>query len=171
MAYGLNLGQLAGRAQIDAAVAPYRRVLGLVRNRALGSAMSPSSRNPGIDESPEHAPDQPLPQGPGGAPESGGFLSDIGAIAIGAFLAFGLNPSLTVLAVLAYRTVSYWRLVLAADGSGRGSYLRLRRAVAGWRSDSTHTPGVPGARAGYQSTVSRPPPTVNPGDANHAART
>jgi uncharacterized protein (TIRG00374 family) len=70
----------------------------------------------------------PLPGGIGGV--EGGM--------IGAFLAFGLNPSLTVLAVLAYRTISYWLPTVP----GAIAYLRLRRTVAGWRSGTTDTPGV-----------------------------
>jgi uncharacterized membrane protein YbhN (UPF0104 family) len=45
----------------------------------------------------------PLPGGIGGV--EGGL--------IGASLAFGVNPSLAVLAVLAYRTISYCRPCLA----------------------------------------------------------
>lgn len=66
---------------------------------------------------------------------------------IGAFLAFGVNPSLTVLAVLAYRTISYGLPTVP----GAIAYLRLRRTVAGWRSETTDTPGVTSARADNQS--------------------
>jgi uncharacterized membrane protein YbhN (UPF0104 family) len=55
---------------------------------------------------------------------------------IGTFLAFGLNPSLTVLAVLAYRTISYWLPTVP----GAIAYLRLRRTVAEWRSETTDPP-------------------------------
>jgi uncharacterized protein (TIRG00374 family) len=74
----------------------------------------------------------PLPGGIGGV--EGGM--------IGAFLAFGLNPSLTVLAVLAYRTISYWLPTLP----GAIAYLRLRRTVAEWRSETTTTPISRGSR-------------------------
>lgn len=48
---------------------------------------------------------------------------------IGAFIAFGVNGSLAVLAVLAYRTISYWLPALPEGGA----YLRLRRTVGDWR--------------------------------------
>jgi uncharacterized protein (TIRG00374 family) len=69
----------------------------------------------------------PLPGGIGGV--EGGM--------IGAFLAFGVNPSLAVLAVLAYRTISYWLPIVP----GAIAYLRLRRTVGDWRSGA-------GARSG-----------------------
>ena len=59
----------------------------------------------------------PLPGGIGGV--EGGM--------IGAFLAFGVNGSLAVLAVLGYRTISYWLPTLP----GVIAYFRLRRGVAG----------------------------------------
>lgn len=99
----------------------------------------------------------PLPGGIGGV--EGGM--------IGAFLAFGLSPSLTVLAVLAYRTISYWLPTVP----GAIAYLRLRHTVAGWRTDPTAGPKGTGARPDYQSTVRGPPPTVSSCDANHASRT
>jgi uncharacterized protein (TIRG00374 family) len=61
----------------------------------------------------------PLPGGIGGV--EGGM--------IGSFLAFGVNGSLAVLAVLAYRTISYWLPTLP----GAVAYVRLRRTVASWR--------------------------------------
>ena len=63
----------------------------------------------------------PLPGGIGGV--EGGL--------IGAFLAFDVNGPLAVLAVLAYRTISYWLPTLP----GAIAYLRLRHTVADWRSD------------------------------------
>jgi len=60
----------------------------------------------------------PLPGGIGGA--EGGM--------IGAFLGFGVNGSLAVLAVLAYRAISYWIPALP-EAAG---YLRLRGTVRGW---------------------------------------
>jgi uncharacterized protein (TIRG00374 family) len=62
----------------------------------------------------------PLPGGIGGV--EGGL--------IGVFLAFGVKGSLAVLAVLAYRTISYWLPTLP----GAVAYLRLRRTVAGWQA-------------------------------------
>ena len=55
----------------------------------------------------------PLPGGIGGV--EGGM--------IGSFLAFGVNGSLAVLAVLAYRTISYWLPTVP----GVIAYVRLRR--------------------------------------------
>lgn len=62
----------------------------------------------------------PLPGGIGGV--EGGM--------IGSFLAFGVNAPLAVLAVLAYRTISYW---LPAT-PGAIAYVRLRHTVSEWRS-------------------------------------
>ncbi len=64
----------------------------------------------------------PLPGGIGGV--EGGM--------IGAFLAFGVDGSLAVLAVLAYRTISYW-LPTVPGGIG---YVRLRHTVAHWHAAS-----------------------------------
>jgi uncharacterized protein (TIRG00374 family) len=58
----------------------------------------------------------PLPGGIGGV--EGGM--------IGSFLAFGVNGSLAVLAVLAYRTISYW----LPTWPGAIAYVRLRRREA-----------------------------------------
>jgi uncharacterized protein (TIRG00374 family) len=57
----------------------------------------------------------PLPGGIGGV--EGGM--------IGSFLAFGVNGSLAVLAVLGYRTISYWLPTVP----GAIAYIRLRRRV------------------------------------------
>jgi len=62
----------------------------------------------------------PLPGGIGGV--EGGM--------IGSFLAFGVNGSLAVLAVLAYRTISYWLPTIP----GAIAYARLRHTVGDWRS-------------------------------------
>jgi uncharacterized protein (TIRG00374 family) len=78
----------------------------------------------------------PLPGGIGGV--EGGM--------IGSFLAFGVNGSLAVLAVLAYRTISYWLPTLP----GAIAYLRLRRRAATWgdQKPATVPPGTPpGARS------------------------
>ncbi len=61
----------------------------------------------------------PLPGGIGGV--EGGM--------IGAFIGFGVPGSLAVLAVLAYRTISYW-LPLLPEGV---AYVQLRRTVGEWR--------------------------------------
>ncbi len=66
----------------------------------------------------------PLPGGIGGV--EGGM--------IGAFIGFGANGSLAVLAVLAYRTISYW-LPLLPEGL---AYLQLRRTVGDWREHPSH---------------------------------
>ena len=67
----------------------------------------------------------PLPGGIGGV--EGGM--------IGAFLAFGVNGSLAVLAVLGYRTISYWLPTLP----GVIAYFRLRRGVAGRKDASARS--------------------------------
>jgi uncharacterized membrane protein YbhN (UPF0104 family) len=58
----------------------------------------------------------PLPGGIGGV--EGGM--------IGSFLAFGVNGSLAVLAVLAYRTISYWLPTVP----GVIAYVQLRRRIS-----------------------------------------
>jgi hypothetical protein len=45
---------------------------------------------------------------------------------IGSFLGFGVNGSLAVLAVLAYRTISYWLPTVP----GVIAYVRLRRQIS-----------------------------------------
>jgi uncharacterized protein (TIRG00374 family) len=61
----------------------------------------------------------PLPGGIGGV--EGGL--------IGAFVAFGVNGSAAILAVLAYRALSYWLPTLP----GTVAYFQLRRTVGRWR--------------------------------------
>jgi uncharacterized protein (TIRG00374 family) len=61
----------------------------------------------------------PLPGGLGGV--EGGM--------VGAFVGFGVHGSVAVLAVLAYRTITYWIPTLP----GVLAYVRLRGTVAGWR--------------------------------------
>lgn len=61
----------------------------------------------------------PLPGGIGGV--EGGM--------IGSFIAFGINGGTAVLAVLAYRIISFWLPVLP----GSVAYVRLRAAVSSWR--------------------------------------
>jgi putative heme transporter len=72
----------------------------------------------------------PLPGGIGGV--EGGM--------IGAFLAFGVKAPLAVLAVLAYRTISYWLPTIP----GAIAYVRLRRTVAGWRGEGQRPGSGPG---------------------------
>jgi putative heme transporter len=67
----------------------------------------------------------PLPGGIGGV--EGGM--------IGAFLAFGVNASLAVLAVLAYRTISYWLPTVP----GAIAYVQLRHTVGDWRSEDSRS--------------------------------
>jgi uncharacterized membrane protein YbhN (UPF0104 family) len=75
----------------------------------------------------------PLPGGLGGV--EGGM--------IGAFAAFGVDINLAVLAVLAYRAISFWLPTFP----GAVAYLQLRRTVARWR-DEQPKPPVGEARAG-----------------------
>jgi uncharacterized membrane protein YbhN (UPF0104 family) len=63
----------------------------------------------------------PLPGGLGGV--EGGM--------IGAFAAFGVSLHLAVLAVLAYRAISFWLPTLP----GAVAYFQLRRTVARWRDE------------------------------------
>lgn len=68
----------------------------------------------------------PLPGGLGGV--EGGM--------IGAFVAFGVEFNLAVLAVLAYRGIAFWLPTLP----GAVAYFQLRRTVARWRADQTAVP-------------------------------
>jgi uncharacterized protein (TIRG00374 family) len=63
----------------------------------------------------------PLPGGVGGV--DGGM--------IGAFLAFGVDDGLAVVAVLTYRAFAFWLPTLP----GAVAYLQLRRTVARWRTE------------------------------------
>ena len=74
----------------------------------------------------------PLPGGLGGV--EGGM--------IGAFVAFGVDFNLAVLAVLSYRAISFWLPALP----GAVAYFQLRRTVARWRGEQRLRPA--GARAG-----------------------
>jgi uncharacterized protein (TIRG00374 family) len=65
----------------------------------------------------------PLPGGIGGV--EGGM--------IGSFLAFGMSAPVTVLAVLSYRTISYWLPTVP----GAIAYVQLRHTVRGWRSQGS----------------------------------
>lgn len=76
----------------------------------------------------------PLPGGLGGV--EGGM--------IGAFAAFGVDFKLAVLAVLAYRAISFWLPTLP----GAIAYFQLRRTVARWRHE-----GSPDPKRGLQTAI------------------
>ena len=78
----------------------------------------------------------PLPGGIGGV--EGGM--------IGSFLVFGVNGSLAVLAVLAYRTISYWLPTVP----GVIAYVRLRRQISAHGGERA----AGDARAGATAAVS-----------------
>ncbi len=71
----------------------------------------------------------PLPGGIGGV--EGGM--------IGAFIAFGINGSVAILAVLTYRALSFWLPTLP----GAVAYFQLRRTVSRWREARDGTPAEP----------------------------
>ncbi len=71
----------------------------------------------------------PLPGGLGGV--EGGM--------IGAFAAFGVNLDQAVLAVLAYRAISFWLPTVP----GAIAYFQLRRTVARWRSEQEAPKSIP----------------------------
>ena len=68
----------------------------------------------------------PLPGGVGGV--DGGM--------IGAFIAFGVDPSAVIVAVLAYRFFSFWLPI----APGAVAFATLRRTVAGWEAEDTGDP-------------------------------
>jgi len=70
----------------------------------------------------------PLPGGIGGV--EGGM--------IGAFAAFNIPADRAVIAVLAYRAISFWLPTLP----GVAGYVRLRSTVRGWRDADTRQPGA-----------------------------
>jgi uncharacterized protein (TIRG00374 family) len=73
---------------------------------------------------------------PGGGGVEGGM--------IGAFLAFGVNGSAAILAVLTYRAISFWLPTVP----GTIAYFQLRRTVARWRqAPARAAPTVSGAAA------------------------
>jgi uncharacterized membrane protein YbhN (UPF0104 family) len=80
----------------------------------------------------------PLPGGLGGV--EGGM--------IGAFVAFGVNLDLAVLAVLSYRAISFWLPTIP----GAVAYFQLRRTVARWREEQGEVP-APVAPAGEIETA------------------
>jgi hypothetical protein len=58
-----------------------------------------------------------------------GGLGGVEGAMIGAFVAFGVNLDLTVLAVLSYRAISFW----LPTPLGAVAYLQLLRTAARWR--------------------------------------
>lgn len=80
----------------------------------------------------------PLPGGLGGV--EGGM--------IGAFAAFGVDLELAVLAVLAYRGISFWLPTFP----GGVAYFQLRRTVARWREEERGGPAT-GSREGAESAA------------------
>jgi uncharacterized protein (TIRG00374 family) len=81
----------------------------------------------------------PIPGGVGGV--EGGM--------IGSFIAFGVNGSTAVLAVLAYRLISFWLPILP----GTIAYLRLRGAVSRWREQNDQN--GPAGNGATPSTATR----------------
>jgi uncharacterized protein (TIRG00374 family) len=71
----------------------------------------------------------PLPGGIGGV--DGGM--------IGAFAAFGVDPGLAVLAVLAYRVFAFWLPTIP----GIAAYFQLRRTVGRWEREDAGEPVAP----------------------------
>ena len=60
-----------------------------------------------------------------------GGLGGVEAGMVGAFIAFGTPTSLALLAVLAYRLISFWLPTVP----GAAAYLQLRRTVGTWRAE------------------------------------
>jgi putative heme transporter len=79
----------------------------------------------------------PLPGGLGGV--EGGM--------IGAFAAFGVNLDLAVLAVLAYRAISFWLPTIP----GAVAYFQLRHTVARWREEQSEHPASPAQDAAVEA--------------------
>jgi uncharacterized membrane protein YbhN (UPF0104 family) len=79
----------------------------------------------------------PLPGGLGGV--EGGM--------IGAFAAFGVDINLAVLAVLAYRGISFWLPTIP----GAVAYFQLRRTVARWREEQSGPPAPVARGAGVDT--------------------
>ena len=85
----------------------------------------------------------PLPGGVGGV--DGGM--------VGALLAFGVEPELALITVLAYRGFAFWLPILP----GAVAYLGLRRTVAGWEREDAGEPAVPSGawKASVASSTTR----------------
>jgi uncharacterized protein (TIRG00374 family) len=84
----------------------------------------------------------PLPGGIGGV--EGGM--------IGAFAAFGLPGGRAVVAVLAYRAISFWLPTLP----GIAGYISLRQTVKGWQSDDVEKSPEMSSPDGASVAVGRP---------------
>ena len=83
----------------------------------------------------------PLPGGLGGV--EGGM--------IGAFVAFGVNLDLAVLAVLSYRAISFWLPTIP----GAVAYFQLRRTVARWREEQSVHPAASGHAEAVDTTAAQ----------------
>lgn len=81
----------------------------------------------------------PLPGGIGGV--DGGL--------IGAFIAFGVEGSLAIVAVLTYRAFAFWMPTIP----GVAAYFQLRRTVARWREEGRGSPKVGEAPVGARATL------------------
>jgi uncharacterized membrane protein YbhN (UPF0104 family) len=81
-----------------------------------------------------------------------GGLGGVEGAMIGAFVAFGVNLDLAVLAVLSYRAIAFW----LPTPLGAVAYLQLRRTVAHWRQAQHAQPsGKDGARPGAALEAAR----------------
>jgi uncharacterized protein (TIRG00374 family) len=76
----------------------------------------------------------PLPGGVGGV--DGGM--------IGAFLAFGVDPAVAVLAVLSYRAIAFWLPTVP----GLIAYFQLRHTMGEWRAEDAAVEPEPLAAPG-----------------------
>jgi uncharacterized membrane protein YbhN (UPF0104 family) len=90
----------------------------------------------------------PLPGGVGGV--DGGMVA--------ALVAFGTDPALAVVAVLAYRAFAFWLPIIP----GAAAWVSLRRTVAGWTEDHAPLVAVPAPRPAHAhpAPVTRPHPVV-----------
>ena len=94
----------------------------------------------------------PFPGGIGGV--EGGM--------IGAFIAFGINGSTAILAVLAYRAVSFWLPTLP----GLFAYFQLRRTVTRWREQAPAIDGGTSSGTGVGPSASGGDGRAGGGDAS-----
>ena len=80
-----------------------------------------------------------------------GGLGGVGGGMIGAFAAFGLPGGRAVVAVLAYRAISFWLPTLP----GIVGYLGLRKTVKGWQADDEQAGREPATDDLRSATVAR----------------
>src|SRR5439155_5383236 len=80
----------------------------------------------------------PLPGGVGGV--EGGM--------IGALAAFGVDPALALVAVLAYRGFAFWLPIVP----GAIAFVTLRRTVAAWEAEDAAAPLVPGTMEPWKAS-------------------